>query len=644
MIQVSKISYDKLKSDSIFLIGSRSTKTGRIIWDNLHETTGDIDEGDLRWLIQYISFHISKGRINPGAARKFLDGKLIYQVIPNQSDSTNESIFCLYTEFQNIRKPVKLAFNTVINRHGVYSAKRLFNEFLDLIENQEKLQSYEISIEEALRRINSDELQNMSVNELGYLISLIHTSTEFTQDFLEKVYLIIYEYMQELVDGQNPEGGINSDLDEFLDAAFIIAKLYEKPTTFHLALELNKSIIPMAAKNDRNTLEVACNIRISAIYKEYFKNIELQIISTLTKVNLDHLSRMDRSNRELYYCLLGDSYNTLENYVDAQKAYNNAIAQAESSQGSVNSELLAEAYSFLGQNSEKSYLLKDAARYYHTAAALMFSVGDIRTADKYQEEASHSEIRTGLSMLHNALLLHMDENRDHAEFIAWEGIRLMLKSIFKARPNRLSLYTNICDEILVMSNHILIFPGRIRRHKKTLTMIRKFVQSMNPDNFANLIQDEAHKQQLISLVDRFIPIPAPIIMLLTTDGRLIKMGKIEEDGWENPEIQGVLLSGVLSAIMMMIGEVGDSQTALKTVDAGSLTIMIEQKDGVVVSLLVDRDLPILRKRLEETLKFIIKKYRDILDDWDGSTAEFDEFRFYAEKIFSPSSLTLDVVY
>ena len=122
------------------------------------------------------------------------------------------------------------------------------------------------------------------------------------------------------------------------------------------------------------------------------------------------------------------------------------------------------------------------------------------------------------------------------------------------------------------------------------------------------------------------------------------MGRIEEDGWENPKIQGVLLSGVLSAIMMMIGEVGDRQTALKTVDAGSLTIMIEQRRGIVVSLLVDRDLPILRKRLEETLRFTINKYEDILDNWDGSTAEFDEFRYYAEKIFSPASLTLDVVY
>ncbi len=641
---MTESTYDRLKSDSVFLIGSRSTKTNRIIWENLHETTGKTEEGELRWLIQHISFHISKSRIKQGAARKFLDGKLIYQVVPNRSDPSNENIFCLYTEFQNIRKSVKLAFNTVINRHGIYSAKRLFSEFIDLIENQEKLQTYEISVEEALRRINSDELQSMSVNDLGYLISLIHTSTEFTQDFLEKVYLIIYEYMQELVHGQNSENGINQDPDEFLDAAFIIARLYEKPTTFHLALELNKSIIPMAAKNDRNTLEVACNIRIGAIYKEYFKNIESQIIDTLSRVKMDHLSRMDQSNRELYFCLLGDSYNTIGNYDDAQKAYNSAIAQAESSQGSVNSELLAEAYSFLGQHSEKSYLLKDAARYYHTASALMFSMGDIRTADKYQEEASHSEIRTSLSMLHNALLLHMDENRDQAEFIAWEGIRLMLKAIFNANPVRLSSYAEICNEILMMSNHILIFPGRIRRHKKTLGMIRKFVHSINPDNFAHLIQDEVHKQQLLSLVDRFIPIPAPIIMLLTTDGRLVKMGRIVEDGWESSEIQGVLLSGVLSAIMMMIGEVGDRQTALKTVDAGSLNIMIEQSGGIVVCLLVDRDLPILRKRLEETLRFAINKYEDILDNWEGSTAEFDEFRIYTEKIFSPSSLTLDVVY
>ena len=95
------------------------------------------------------------------------------------------------------------------------------------------------------------------------------------------------------------------------------------------------------------------------------------------------------------------------------------------------------------------------------------------------------------------------------------------------------------------------------------------------------------------------------------------MGEINKQKWEESNIQGVLLSGILSAIMSLISEVSDQKTALKTVDAGNFQIILEQSENLAGALLVYRDIPVLRQGLISVLSEIDEIYGNKLKFWDG---------------------------
>ena len=122
---------------------------------------------------------------------------------------------------------------------------------------------------------------------------------------------------------------------------------------------------------------------------------------------------------------------------------------------------------------------------------------------------------------------------------------------------------------------------------------------------------------LSDIINANIPLPPPTFILLTLDGRLIIMGEIHKQKWEKSKIEGVLLSGILSAIMSLITEVSDQQTKLKTVDAGNFQIILEQSENLAGALLVDRDIPVLRQGLISVLSKIDETYGNKLKFWDG---------------------------
>ena len=83
-----------LRSHSVFITGKRIRS--RIIWSKVYETTNEIDQEEMRSLLHLISNHILKGRIRTGAARKFMDGKLLYQSISENEEE--DQIYCLFTK------------------------------------------------------------------------------------------------------------------------------------------------------------------------------------------------------------------------------------------------------------------------------------------------------------------------------------------------------------------------------------------------------------------------------------------------------------------------------------------------------------------------------------------------------------------
>ena len=297
--------YEILKEKSILLLGERYP--GRIVWVQLYDTTGEAEEDDLRKLLLEIRSYILTNKIQTGSARKFLEGKLLYYSIDRvPGEQTRDKIICLFTLDTTIGAQVKKAVETVGYRGGVfsvYSAKRFFTEMCDLLETPELLNMVVVPLDQAITKLDSFDGQKMSVNELGQLISLINRSLNMDTETLEKLYFLVYEGIEGLViNGDIPDQ--HTDPDEFLDAAYIIARKYQEQGGFHLALELYKKLIPFTRSNSRFDLEVACQLRIATIYYNYFPKSGDLILGVIEEISENKLlSETKRSDIETYYCL-----------------------------------------------------------------------------------------------------------------------------------------------------------------------------------------------------------------------------------------------------------------------------------------------------------------------------------------------------
>jgi hypothetical protein len=612
------------------LIGQRYIS--KLVWTQLYDASQSIEEEDLRMLLGEIKKHILKNRIKSGSARKFLDGKLLFHEIGDiTQNGTGNKIFCLFTQEMQIGSTIKKSLQEIAHRGGafsVYSAKRFFSEMVDLISNPEKLENREeLPIEETLKRIENFHHHSHDVNELGKMISLLNRSAVLDQSTLELIYVNVFETINALLNGH-----ITSDPDEFLDAAYIVARRYQQINNFHLALELYKSIIPVAQKNKRDGLATICRIRISTIYKMTFPNSGEYIIEILSEIKDEHLQETAQTHKEIYYCILGFAYDQLQNQKQASKFYNLAIQEADVKISSL--KWIAEAYDYLGQVAHNNYYLMEAARQYLTAATIAFSAGDLALADTYRNNASSAEINTSYSLMHTAHTYRMEDALNDAEYRAWEALRYLVRSFIHSKIQSNNQMMDQAFSILSEAEIILNIPGKKRKNMAALRRMRNTLKVLE-SGILDPIEVETRLEELANVVDDNIPLPPPTFMLLTLDGRLILIGKIVGEKWLESDIQGVILSGILSAIMSLISEVSTGKTSLRTVDAGSFKIMIEQSENVAAVLLVDRDVPEFRKKLEVSLNYIDENYGEKLTYWDGRT---DLYEGMKEQVVSFLSL------
>ncbi|OLS19986.1 MAG: hypothetical protein HeimC2_30440 [Candidatus Heimdallarchaeota archaeon LC_2] len=631
--------YEILKEKSILLLGERYP--GRIVWVQLYDTTGEAEEDDLRKLLLELNTQILKGSIKSGSARKFLDGKLLYYSIDRiPGEETRDKIICLYTLDTSIGAIVKKAIEAVGYRGGVfsvYSAKRFFTEMCDLLENPELLNQESVPLDQAIKKLDSFDGSKMSVNELGQLISLINRSLNMDTETLEKLYFLVYEGIEGLV--VNGAGNIphqQADSDEFLDAAYIIARKYQDQGGFHLALELYKKLIPLTRDNSRFDLEVACQLRIAAIYYEYFPtsgDLILDVLQEISETTL--LSETKKSDIETYYCLKGTGYKFNKNEELAKIEFEKAI---EFSKGVISSpKWISEAYHYLGEIDESEYHFTNAIRQYLTAANISFYAGDLTKADQFSNHAAIAEVQMSSSLIHSAIISHNENLSKESDYRVWDALRTLVKAYIHVLPNELNSLEPKTTEILNIANRLLLVPGKIRKNKTVLRktdLIFEEIRTLATKSKAEMFKLEG----LSDLINANIPLPPPTFILLTLDGRLIIMGEINKQKWEKSNIQGVLLSGILSAIMSLITEVSDQQTKLKTVDAGNFQILLEQSENLAGALLVDRDIPVLRQGLISLLSKIDETYGDRLKFWDG----FSDPELYGNiKGYAVNNLTIN---
>ncbi|MHA2091465.1 MAG: hypothetical protein ACW98K_11450 [Candidatus Kariarchaeaceae archaeon] len=618
-----------LRYKSIILIGKRFES--KLVWIQLYDATEAIEEEALLMLLGEIKIHILKKRVKSGAARKFLDGKLIYYELSDISaaDSGNV-VYCLFTQEQKITPIVKKAIQAIAERGGsfnVYSAKRFFREVMDLIANPEGLEKKEdLDIEEALDRIENYHSRVHDVNELGYLVSLLDRSTELDQGTLEMIYLHVYESIHSLVSGY-----ITSDPDEFLDAAFILARRFQQIGNFHLALELYKNIIPVAEKNERYDLETNCRIRICTIYKLNFPQPGEYILDILSAIKEIHLQETAQTHREIYYCLLGFANDQLNNPNKAIINYNKAIAVSDVNIGSP--EWIAEAYDYLAQIAHNKYYLIEASRHYLTAATIAFSSGDLTLADNYRNNAAGTEIHTSFSLIHTALILRMEGNLNDAEYRAWDALRYLIRALTHSKIQSYPYLMGQAYDILNEADVILAITGKKRKNTSIIRKVRNTLQAVDAGEYTPG-SEGLQLEKLARLIEENIPLPPPTFMLLTLDGRLVLMGKISAGEWQTSDLEGVILSGILSAIMSLITEVTTGKTSLRTVDAGSFQIMIEQSENVAAVLVLDRDIPELRQKLRDSLNHVDEYWGERLKYWDGNMDGFEEMKSRVVQVIS----------
>jgi len=622
--------YHVLKSESIMMIGEQHPS--RVLWLQFYDATNSFEEEDIRELMIEISQHITKGAVPSGSARKFLDGKLIYYESPPRDNQLHPKVYAIFTnQIENIYSEVKKAVEAVATRGGVYSAQRFFSEVIDILEDPERLEIYEkIASDQTLRNFDEATIGGLSLNELGMVISHLNHSNDLDFLTLEKIYYHIHDALNNL----SRHLDMAEDPDEFLDAAYIVAVRYAETDNFHLALELFKQIIPIAINNNRYDLTVACRIQIGIIYKDYFPMSGEYILKILEPIDENDLNQTNNRLLEIFYCLQGYAYRDLNNEQKALQFYKSALNVAEQN---INSPFwIAEAYYYLGEVDRRKYYLKDASRFYLTAAAIAFSTGDLTITDKYRNKAAESEILIAYSITHAALVHRMEMDHKDAEYRAWESLRLMIKSYQHSMIGGYQDRRKLAEEIIKFSRNILKLPGKQKINREIIDEIEQLILLLHREDFEAGDEEQERLLRVSKLIEENIPLPPATFMLLSVDGRLMTMGRITDVGWEKSDLEGTLLSGILSAIMSMISEVSEEDSSLRTIDAGNVQIMIEQTDNVVAVLLVDRDIQEFRNRLIQLLKEIDNKLGDKLKFWDGGTKIFDQIKKKVQELLAPS--------
>ncbi|MDH5403931.1 MAG: hypothetical protein OEZ01_09725 [Candidatus Heimdallarchaeota archaeon] len=625
--------YANLLETSLILIGDRYNN--KVNWLQLYDASDSYDEMNRRQLLLAIKKHIIGEKITSGSARKFQDGKLIYYETSSlQHMDQPNVVYCLYTKELQIKKEVKDVIEAVARRGGVYSASRYYSEIVDLLLHPEKIrESGNLSISEALQRIDNYDPKDMDLNELGFLIALIEQNTELDQFTLEKIYYHVFESI-DILEGIIANKESVEDIDEFIDAAYLVAQRYEVTQHFHLALELYKKIIPLSNIFHRLNLEIACRLNIATIYKNFFHEFVSPISEILEPINSEMLKQISDKDKEKYYFLLGYVDFIYVDYENAKKNFQKSIDIAKSEIKSP--EIISMAYNYQGRIYEHEHKYLIASKFYHTAGTISFVSGYIQSSEKYLNNASKTLFKTSYSLIHSALWLRMNNDDKNAVFQTWEAVKFLLRAYQEILVNEIYLFEERTKEIIELAKVIL----EINEKEKYVTVINKieeFIeeiqnQSINPETIENDFE------QLHTIINENIPLEPPTLLVLTTDGRLILQGVIGKDGWEESELEGSLLSGVISAILTIIAEVSSGNTALRTVDAGDFQIMIEESEHVITVFLVDRELPEFRNILRELIDIINSEFSEKLADWMGNMDIFEKLIEKAVELISYEKL------
>ena len=596
--------------EALMLIGEK--RHYKISWIQYFQTSENMNENEIRKLLMDISTHILKRRQKPGSARKFNDGKLLYYEMKDPH-SPNPRIYCLYTFNGNINAVVKKAMQVISRRGGYYTAKRYFLELQELVQNPEKLaEEDKLGLDDAIHMLYNVDLHNIDVNYLGQILSVIRKGGTLTAEILERLYFLAYEILSKLTDDQLLE-----DIDLALDGVYDVARSYQERETFHLALELYKRLLPLVEVNGRDELEILSRVHIAEIYHAYFPESGKEIISVLNPdtFSLSRLKEVPPSIRQKYYILLALAYEQTGNDDRAMKYYYEAIQDAEENLGDPMS--VARGYAFFANKARVDYKYDESYKQYLTASSLAFSAGEIKEANNLRCEAGFDQVKFSLIASMAALYHRMENDLEKAEYLAWDSLKFLLEGHLNITPRNHYKMARESAEILNYTASILSIPGKKRKNMVIIRKIRKTIESIQLQQLDEVSQKKQLEKLIVSVLKN-IPVSPPTFLLISSDGRLIASGLISLEGWQNPDLEGVVFSGILSAIMGLLSEVSPSSATLRTIDAGGMKIMLEKTEDIIAVLLADRETREFRESLRTILTEIDRRFSKDLAIWDGN--------------------------
>ncbi|MBD3215932.1 MAG: hypothetical protein GF311_25195 [Candidatus Lokiarchaeota archaeon] len=129
---------------------------------------------------------------------------------------------------------------------------------------------------------------------------------------------------------------------------------------------------------------------------------------------------------------------------------------------------------------------------------------------------------------------------------------------------------------------------------------------------------------------RFERVKKQALYIIYEDGRGVYDHEFSEEAAQDPG----LISGMFSAITSFIKETTKSTEALKTIDHGDITILIEYGKKLFGALFIKGNQSSeVRTQLQHFVNMFQEKYSETLEDWSGALAPFADAETLVDKSF-----------
>ncbi|MHA2502607.1 MAG: hypothetical protein ACXAE3_07050 [Candidatus Kariarchaeaceae archaeon] len=573
----------------------------------MHDPHGVYDEGAQSYIQMELKWSLRTGYLVLNVPKQFSAGEWYYAT----SFGRNETFYVLVApSLEHLTEELQSSVQSIRQRGALFTARELYEEILSSqLEMADPLEMLELTPFEAQERLRGLAISAQNLDSVSLLLQLL-------SDYNHTDDVVVYEKTVEMLGVIQQARNLNHR-DEYLDAANVIADRRNQTGQRDQALYLYDRISALSQYSDRKALNLNARLHAAQIAND-LKHEPKAILDRIQTIDDADLNSVSHTSRVLFYTLQGAAYEGLNDMSQAAAYHEMAIAISKSD--IVPSVYFASSYGFMAKMDAASLRPDLATSKFLTASNIATNHGKPELANYYADQAAKQELLWADILRSTAVNHYMSGQRSDATFALWQSIRKVVDSyihgsrLFHQDGNGIGISKAIIDDGMILVNRMIVEYGE--ETLQTVEQQLKVVQS----NELTPIEEAELLRFLISRISNMIPIPPPIVMIIGLDGRLLLGGQIGGDSssWnEADEDLNVLFSGALTAIMAMLSEVISDKNPLRMLDVGQTQIMIERTDTCIGTVLVDRELVILRKALQNSLAFIQSEFPQLRDTMES---------------------------